>query len=43
MTNIDDKIIARAAEIGVAPEDLANRFEQDFFEDMRTCVSLSAL
>lgn len=36
MTNIDDKIIARARETNVEPAQLAYKFECDFFDDMRT-------
>lgn len=35
LTNIDDKIIARANELGVSPQVLADRFELDFFNDMK--------
>lgn len=35
ITDVDDKIIARAHEAGVPPDDLARRFEQAFIDDMR--------
>lgn len=35
VTDIDDKIIARAAELGVSPMELARSEERKFFEDMR--------
>ncbi|MEW6009754.1 MAG: cysteine--tRNA ligase [Euryarchaeota archaeon] len=34
ITDIDDKIIARAAELGVDPEKLARKFEKRYQEDM---------
>ncbi len=34
VTDVDDKIIRRAGELGVEPRDLAARFEQAFREDM---------
>ncbi len=34
ITNVDDKIINRAAESGEDPQQLADRFERIFFEDM---------
>ena len=34
ITNIDDKIIARANERGISSEKLANEFEKKFYEDM---------
>jgi cysteinyl-tRNA synthetase len=36
ITDVDDKILARAAEVGVHPRALAKRFERRFFADMRT-------
>jgi len=35
ITNIDDKIIARAREKGVAPVDLALAFEKEYLKDMK--------
>ena len=35
VTDVDDKILARAAERGEAPLELARRCEEEFFEDMR--------
>lgn len=35
ITDIDDKIINRASELGVAPLDLARKFERRYLEDMR--------
>lgn len=35
VTDIDDKIIARAAELDLSPSELARREEVKFFEDMR--------
>jgi cysteinyl-tRNA synthetase len=34
ITDVDDKIIQRAAEIGASPRSLARRFEQRYLEDM---------
>ena len=34
ITDIDDKIIRRAAEVGVSPRDLALRYEERFLEDL---------
>lgn len=34
ITNVEDKIIARAKERGVRPEELADEYEKRFFEDM---------
>lgn len=34
ITDIDDKIIVRARELGVAPEELTKRYEADFFRVM---------
>jgi cysteinyl-tRNA synthetase len=36
ITDVDDKIIQRAAELGVSPRSLARRFEQRYWEDMRS-------
>ncbi len=36
ITDIDDKIIARAREKGVAPKDLAVAFEKEYLKDMKT-------
>lgn len=36
ITNVDDKIILKAKEKGVLPEDLAKAFEQDYLKDMRS-------
>lgn len=35
ITDVDDKIIARAAEKGISPRTLARRFEQRYMEDMQ--------
>jgi len=35
ITDIDDKIIARAREKGVSPKDLAVAFEKEYFKDMK--------
>ncbi|MDD1750607.1 MAG: cysteine--tRNA ligase [Methanothrix sp.] len=35
ITDVDDKIIQRAAETGVSPRSLAKKFEQRYLEDMR--------
>ncbi|MGZ4869080.1 MAG: cysteine--tRNA ligase [Halobacteriota archaeon] len=35
ITDVDDKIIQRAAEAGVSPRSLARKFEQRYLEDMR--------
>ncbi len=35
ITDMDDKIIQRAAETGVSPRSLARKFEQKYLEDMR--------
>ncbi|MSU60398.1 MAG: cysteine--tRNA ligase [Candidatus Staskawiczbacteria bacterium] len=35
ITNVDDKIIARAREKGVPPTDLAQAFEKDYLKDMK--------
>lgn len=35
ITDVDDKIIARANEVGVPAHDLARRFERAFIDDMR--------
>lgn len=45
VTDIDDKIIARAAELGVSPTELARSEERKFFEDMRRlgCMEPSRL
>lgn len=42
ITDIDDKIIARARELGEAPQALAKRFEAEFFADMDTLGMLRA-
>ena len=34
ITDVEDKIIARAAESGTTPEELARHFEERFMEDM---------
>lgn len=34
ITDIDDKVIRRAAEQGVAPQDLARRYEERFLDDL---------
>jgi cysteinyl-tRNA synthetase len=36
ITDIDDKIIARARERGVSPKDLAVAFEKEYIKDMKT-------
>ena len=36
ITNIDDKIIIKAREKGVLPEDLAKAFEKDYVKDMKS-------
>jgi cysteinyl-tRNA synthetase len=36
ITDIDDKIIKRASEIGAEPLDLARKFEKRYLEDMKT-------
>jgi cysteinyl-tRNA synthetase len=36
ITDIDDKIITRAQERGIAPQDLAPQFEQSFMRDMQS-------
>lgn len=36
VTDIDDKIIARATELGLEPLELARREEANFFEDLET-------
>jgi len=36
ITDVDDKIIARAAEKGISPRTLARRFEQRYLEDMES-------
>ncbi|MCL0080493.1 class I tRNA ligase family protein, partial [Dehalococcoidia bacterium] len=33
-TDIDDKIVARANELGIPAEELAERFIEEYFEDM---------
>ncbi len=35
MTDIDDKIVRRAAADGTTPAEVAQRFEREFFADMR--------
>jgi len=35
ITNIDDKIIARAREKGVSPKDLAEAYEKEYLKDMK--------
>jgi len=35
ITDVDDKIIQRAAELGVSPRSLARKFERSYLEDMR--------
>jgi len=35
VTDVEDKIIARAKEAGITPEELAKKYEQRFFEDMQ--------
>ena len=39
ITDVDDKIIQRAAETGVSPRSLARKFEQRYLEDMRALGS----
>ncbi len=34
ITDVDDKVINRAAELGISPVDLARRYERRYFEDM---------
>ncbi|MFZ2484947.1 MAG: cysteine--tRNA ligase [Minisyncoccia bacterium] len=41
ITDIDDKIIARAKEKGVAPEKIAEEFETAYLEDMRSLNNTS--
>lgn len=41
ITDIDDKIIARASEKGVPPADLAREFEEIYLEDMRSLNNVS--
>jgi cysteinyl-tRNA synthetase len=36
ITDIDDKIIQRAAETGISPAELAVKFTQSYFDDMRS-------
>lgn len=36
LTDVDDKILKRAAEKGTSPRDLARKYETRFFEDMAT-------
>jgi cysteinyl-tRNA synthetase len=36
ITDVDDKIIQRAAETGISPRSLARKFEQRYLEDMRS-------
>lgn len=36
ITDIDDKIIKKASEIGIKPLDLARKFEKRYMEDMKT-------
>jgi len=36
MTDVDDKIVKRSAETNTDPVALAERFEKDFFDDMRS-------
>lgn len=35
ITDLDDKIINRAKELGVNPKNLASRFEKNYYEDMK--------
>lgn len=35
ITDIDDKIINRARELGITPQELARRFEKEYFKDMK--------
>src|SRR3989338_5409336 len=41
ITDIDDKIIKRAAETQVSPKELANRFEKEYLQDMKALRVLS--
>jgi cysteinyl-tRNA synthetase len=41
ITDIDDKIISRAHELGIAPEELARQQEERFLEDMRSLGNTS--
>jgi len=42
ITDIDDKIIRRARELGISPQELARKFEKEFFEDMEALGLLKA-
>lgn len=35
ITDVDDKIINRAGELGISPKDLAQKYERRYYEDMR--------
>ena len=41
ITDIDDKIIKRAAETQVSPKELAGRFEKEYLQDMKALRVLS--
>src|SRR3989338_6500954 len=41
ITDIDDKIIKRAAETQVSPKELASRFEKEYLQDMKVLRVLS--
>lgn len=43
LTDIDDKIIARANERNITPRELAQTFEVDFFHDMQACEAQNSL
>lgn len=42
ITNIDDKIIKRAAEQKIKPEELANKFTEEFMDDMNWLNNVAA-
>lgn len=42
VTDVDDKIINRAAEVGMSASDLANKFTQEAAEDLRVLGVLPA-
>jgi cysteinyl-tRNA synthetase len=41
ITDVDDKIIAKAAQLGQDPRDLARRYEREFFADMEALRNTS--
>jgi len=42
ITDIDDKIIRRARELNISPKELARKFEEEFFEDMKALGLIKA-